>query len=275
MKIIVTKSNWELSHLDLAEMCDRVAAVGFAATETNLPNLTVSAAEIRRCHAQSGLQLVAQISTQGSTAVEHMRSLEERYLFAIETEPLFVNSQTSRDFFAFADHVAIFEKGQELVARYGVPLRHETHRSRAFYAVGATRHLLEALPELEITADFSHWVCVHESDLSDQEQGVEVAMRAARHIHARVGFDEGPQVSDPRNPAYASWMDLFLNWWQRICDLRREAGDAFLTITPEFGPVPYMPLAGIQAVPVADAWECNLWMMRHLRHQLQRVQWDD
>ena len=275
MKIIFTKSNWELSHLSLAEMCDRVAAAGYAATETNLPNLSASASEIRRCHEQAGLKLVAQMSTQGATVAEHLCSLEQRYLFAIETEPLFVNSQTSRDFFSLDEHLAIFEKGQELVARYDVPLRHETHRSRALYSVGATMQLLRELPELELTADFSHWVCVHESDLSEQTQSVERAMQAARHIHARVGYDEGPQVSDPRNPAYAAWMDLFLNWWQRICDMRRGAGDAYLTITPEFGPEPYMPLAGINAVPVADAWDCNLWMKTHLHQNLQRVEFDD
>lgn len=162
----------------------------------------------------------------------------------------------------------LFHLGEELAARHGVPLRHETHRGRALFCAPAALAFLRALPGLQLTADLSHWVCVHESDLSDQPVALEAALEAARHIHARVGFDQGPQVSDPRNPALAPWLERFLGWWNSIRDRRRAAGAGFLTIAPEFGPAPYMPLRGASPKPVGDAWEYNRWMLALLRRHL-------
>lgn len=199
---------------------------------------------------------------------DHLRSLESRYLRAVELDPLFVNCHTGRDHFSFRDSFKIFEKGQRLIQEHGVPIRHETHRGRALFSLPATRLFLHAIPGLQLTADFSHWVCVHESDLSDQPEDLNSAMWAAHHIHARVGFDQGPQVGDPQNPVYAPWLQLFTSWWTRIVRLRREEGLDYLTISPEFGPTPYMPLNGQSPLPVADAWEVNLWMLAYLRQEL-------
>jgi hypothetical protein len=93
-------------------------------------------------------------------------------------------------------------------------------------------------------------------------------MAAAGHIHARVGFDEGPQISDPRNPAHAPWLERFTGWWKHILELRRTEQREWFTISPEFGPAPYMPLAGTSPNPVGDAWEVNAWMLAYLRKEL-------
>lgn len=267
MKLIFAKANWELSHLPVAEFVARVAEAGYDATEIYLPARSESMSEIRALHAVAGLKIIAHISTDGVSPGEHLKSLEERYLRAIETEPLFVNSHTGRDHFAFDDSRRIFEAGEALVAKHGVPLRHETHRGRALFSAPATRAFLTSIPSLRLVADFSHWVCVHESDLSDQTAALDAALAAAGHLHARVGFDEGPQISDPRNPVHAPWLALFTSWWKRILQLRRDEGWEWFTITPEFGPAPYMPLRGVSPEPVGDAWEVNLWMLSYLRRE--------
>ena len=268
MKLIFTKANWELSHLSVAEFVPRVAAAGYDATEIFFPARHESPKEIRAIHDSEGLQIVAHIATDGTSPAGHLATLERHYLRAIESQPLFVNCHTGRDHYSFDDSLRIFELGETLVARHGVPLHHETHRGRALFSAPATREFLNALPTLRLTADFSHWVCVHESDLSDQPAALASAMAAAHHVHARVGFDEGPQISDPRNPAHHRWLALFTSWWKHILQLRRDEGRDWLTITPEFGPAPYMPLNGPFAEPVADAWEINAWMLAYLREQL-------
>jgi sugar phosphate isomerase/epimerase len=268
MKLILTKANWELAHLSVADFVSRVADAGYEATEIYLPARMESTAEIRAIHDAAGLKIVSHIATEGATPEAHLKSLEERYLRAIELEPLFVNSHTGKDHFSFRDSMRIFEAGEALVARHGVPLRHETHRGRALFSAPATVEFLTNLPALRLTADFSHWVCVHESDLSDQPGALAAAMAAAGHLHARVGFDEGPQISDPRNPAHAPWLALFTSWWKRILRLRRDDGCEWFTITPEFGPAPYMPLNGPSPEPVGDAWEINSWMHQYLRREL-------
>lgn len=268
MKLLFTKANWEVSHLSVEDFVGRVAEAGYDATEIYMPARSESPAAILAAHEAAGLKIVAHIASDGRTPDEHLKSLEERYLRAIETGPLFVNSHSGRDHFSFDDSLRIFEAGQALVARHGVPLCHETHRGRALFSAPATRAFLSALPDLRLTADFSHWVCVHESDLSDQADTLAAALAAAYHIHARVGFDEGPQVSDPRNPAHARWLELFTGWWRRVLDLRRSEGREWFTMTPEFGPAPYMPLAGRSPDPVGEAWEINEWMLGYLRREL-------
>lgn len=268
MKLLFTKANWELSHLSVSEFVARVAEAGFDGTEIYFPARSEAMSEIRAIHDAAGLKIVAHIATDGATPDEHLKSLEDRYLRAIETGPLFVNSHTGRDHFSFDDSRRIFEAGETLVAKHGVKLHHETHRGRALFCAPNTRAFLAAIPSLRLTADFSHWVCVHESDLSDQPEALAAAMAAVGHMHARVGFDEGPQISDPRNPAHAPWLALFTSWWKRILQLRRAEGREWFTVTPEFGPAPYMPLNGASTNPVGDAWEYNTWMLSYLRREL-------
>lgn len=270
MRILFTKANWEFSELPVSRFVDLVASAGYDGTEIYLPARHESTAEIRAMHDAAGLKIISHIATEGGTPDEHLRSLEARYQRAVELNPLFINCHTGKDHFPPADSLRIFEAGEELVALHGVPLLHETHRGRALFSAPATMEFLKRLPGLRLTADFSHWVCVHESDLSDQPDALAAAMAAAGHIHARVGFDEGPQISDPRNPVHAPWLDRFTGWWKQILELRRAEGREWFTITPEFGPAPYMPLAGTSPEPVGDAWEVNTWMHAHLRKELNQ-----
>ncbi|TAE90948.1 MAG: sugar phosphate isomerase/epimerase [Verrucomicrobia bacterium] len=268
MKILFTKANWERSERCVRDFVQLCLDSNYDGTEIYLPARTESMKEIREIHESAGLSIVSHIATEGTTVEDHLRSLERYYRQAVELQPLFVNSHTGKDYFSFADSLRIFTAGERLVAEHGIPLLHETHRGRALFSAPAAWAFLRELPSLRLTADFSHWVCVHESDLSDQPEAVEAALQAAQHIHARVGFHEGPQISDPRNPAHAPWLDLFTHWWQTIVDLRRAEQREWLTITPEFGPEPYMPLSGADLHPVGDAWEYNLWMRQHLRAHL-------
>lgn len=268
MQLLYTKANWERSELSVRNFVRLCAESGYDGTEIYLPARPESSAEIRDLHEAAGLKIVSHIATEGATPDEHLRSLEERYRRAAELRPLFINSHTGKDHHSFADSLRLFQAGEKLVAEHGVPLLHETHRGRALFSAPAALAFLRELPSLRLTADFSHWVCVHESDLTDQPEAMAAAFQAAGHIHARVGFDEGPQISDPRNPAHAAWLERFTSWWKHILDLRRAEGREWFTITPEFGPEPYMPLSGASPQPVGDAWEYNAWMHCHLRETL-------
>ena len=270
MKLLYLKSNWEAARLPLPVFLEKAARDGFDGAELFLPARPEPASEIRRLCAAAGLKLVAQIATEGRTPDEHLRSLEVLYPRAAETEPLLVNCQTGRDHFAFADSVRVFERGQALSEAGGVPLLHETHRGRALFTAPAAAATLAAVPGLRLTADFSHWFCVHESDLADQPEAVAAAVAASSHVHARVGFAEGPQVGDPRGEAFAPWLALHLDLWRRIVAARAREGRPFLTLTPEFGPAPYMPLHPLDGEPVADAWEVNVWMRDRLALEFGR-----
>ena len=185
----------------------------------------------------------------------------ERYLYNLASaHPLFINSQSGKDFFSFAHNKAILERAAAIAEETGVKIIHETHRGRFSFSTTVTLSFLEALPGLRLTADFSHWCNVAESFLQDQPEAMRAAVARADHIHARVGFPQGPQVNDPRAPEWTEALDHHLAWWDAIvAEHRRRKSDA-LTITPEFGPAPYMPAMPYSREPLSNQWEINLYM---------------
>ena len=185
----------------------RVTDAGWNATEIYLADRPEPRPEILRLHRGAGLDLIAQIATHGKTPAEHLTSLRENYQNSLECEPIAVNCHTGKDCFSFEDNRRLLEAAVELSEKGGIPILHEIHRGRALFTAPLCRDFIGAVPGLRLTADFSHLFCVHESDLSDQPEAVEAIIAASDHIHARVGFAEGPQVSDPRNPGYQEWLE--------------------------------------------------------------------
>jgi len=267
MKILYTKSKWEAGKDSVSEFLKRVKSDGYDGVEIHVEFTPEEPIAIRRAVADAGLVMIAQMNTWGATADEHIEILERQFAGCVETQPLLINSQTGSDILSFEDNIRIHQRALELSRESGVPFTSETHRGRYTNSGPGTRQLLEAVPELHLTADFSHWFCVHESDLSNQPENVALAIRQTRHLHARVGYEEGPQVSNPFNEATMPTTKKFLALWQRVVDARRADGADCLTITPEFGPAPYMPL-DLDGQPLADAWETNLAMLNWLRQNI-------
>ena len=260
MKLIFGKSKWEMWDDPLEDFLERVAASGFEATEIYLGSLRESPAEIARLHASHGLRLIGQILTQGQSCQEHIESLESQFEFAAQCEVALINSHTGRDIFSFEENLQIFRRATQLSQSSGLPLLIETHRGRPTYSAIETRKYLEALPEMRLTADFSHWMVVHESGLADQRETVELAITRADYIHARVGYAEGPQIPDPRAPEWQHAVTTHLGLWQQIIDQHKKDGKEILYITPEFGPPAYMHTAPFTNEPVGDVWEQNVYM---------------
>jgi hypothetical protein len=270
MRVIFAKTKWEAPDLPLPEFLHRACGEGFSATEINLSELREAPEEIHELHQAAGLELVAQILTAGATPAEHAASMRRRHGRAVECAPLIVNCHTGADSFTHEENLALFRLSLELEQDSGIPFCHELHRGRALYNAPETLRLLRELPSLRINADFSHWQVVHESDdLQAHGEAVQAVIDRAWHIHARVGFSQGPQVPDPSAPEWAPQLAICVDWWRRILAARRAQGAEFLTVAPEFGPEPYMPMLPRLRRPVADAWEINCWMRQYLCSALE------
>ena len=61
---------------------------------------------------------------------------------------------------------------------------------------------------------------------------MDLAILRTEHVHARIGFPEGPQVNDPRAPEWQMAMYTHLAWWDKVAK-RKQEENALLTITPE------------------------------------------
>jgi sugar phosphate isomerase/epimerase len=178
--------------------------------------------------------------------------------------PLYINCHSGKDYFTAAQNQSFIDHTNAVAAQTGILICHETHRSRMLYSAPLTRQFLEANKDLYLTADFSHWCNVHESLLQDQPETMQLAISRTRHIHARIGHAEGPQVSDPRAPEWADAVKAHLSWWDAIVAAAKQRGER-LTVLTEAGPPDYMPTMPYSRKPLADQWAVNVHMMQLLR----------
>jgi sugar phosphate isomerase/epimerase len=269
MQVLVFAPHWGSNDLAPQDFIDKVVAAGFDGIEMSLP---LDAAQREDWTARirgAGLQLIAQ---QWETVFhpafgEHREALARYIGNACAARPLFVNSHTGKDFYTREQNLELIALADEIGARHGVPVRHEIHRSRFSGHPALLLPYLAERPALELTADLSHWCCACESLLEDQPETLDATLTHVRHVHARVGHPQGPQVGDYRAPESLGALNAHLRWWDRVVALRRAAGAASLTFTPEFGPVPYTPTLPYSGAEVSNAWELNVAMLALLRER--------
>lgn len=182
-------------------------------------------------------------------------------------KPLFLSAQVGREFFIAEQIDACVAICQQIQEASGIAVYHETHRNKWNYAAHVTAPVLQRHQQLELTLDISHWYCVSESYLHDQAAAVTLAIERTRHIHARVGHTEGPQVADPAFDEYQEALQAHLRVWDQWIAHMKSLHKNYCTITPEFGPPPYLTLAGRQLDPMAEQWRLNLWMKNLLQNR--------
>ncbi|HEX8548489.1 MAG TPA: sugar phosphate isomerase/epimerase [Cytophagaceae bacterium] len=179
-----------------------------------------------------------------------------------------IDSQTGKDFFSFEQNKQLIDLAVKHTEDCGVDVYHETHRNKFPFAAHITKEYLARIPYLKITLDASHWVNVAESFLEDQSEAMDLAIQRTEHIHARVGYPEGPQVPDPRAPEWKDALNAHIKWWDRIVNRKKiEDPDSVITITPEFGPYPYMVHLPYVESPIASQWEINKFMKDILKER--------
>lgn len=268
MPIRYCKSRWEYGRVPFTTYLDRVVHDGFDGAEVFLFPESIASAEIQSAVNERGLFLIGQAISMGNTPGEHRESLTTQVERAAACRALFVNCHTGSDFFSFGDNLDLFRHVDELSKKHGFPVRHETHRGRALYNLPDTLRYLEALPGLELTADLSHFMCVHESELRDHAALLDPVIARTRHIHARVGFPEGPQVGHPLAPEWSGLLEHYLVLWKKMAAAVSAAGAPYVTVTPEAGPPGYMPVLPFSNMPVADAWTVNVQMKDWLKTRM-------
>jgi hypothetical protein len=169
-----------------------------------------------------------------------------------------VTSHTGKDYFNEAEADEHFRFCVKLEKELAVDVRHETHRARILYSPWVVPRILAAHPDLQLCADLSHFSCVAESGPHEPEINKVVALLAprVRHVHARVGFEEGPQILDPRLPAWEPYLAGYKLWWTAIYSASKARGDAVFSTTPEFGPPSYA-WVDMKGATVSNVWSVN------------------
>lgn len=260
---------WGHEHLDIVDFVTKVKHAGYDGLECPLP---VDAHERKRLLDALQTHELLLISQQVWASGDDFSTYKESFLhflqLSLDGNPLLINCHTGRDYFSFEENLALLDLAQEFEAKTGKKVAHEIHRRMFSYAPAVTHPYFDVRESLGITADFSHWVCVSEGFLDNFSATMDLAISRAVHIHARVGYHEGPQVPDPRAPEWKDAVNKHMEWWKRIAAQRKLQGAGFMTVTPEFGPPPYMPLIPYTRKPVADQFEVNRYMKDLVKREL-------
>lgn len=264
----------------LDKAADQAVAAGFAGLEGNADGLQARRDELLQALQTRNLQYIQEIVTAGgyvprrqATVEEHIADVERQLRLGQPLGPRRVTLIGGCDAWTLQQSIRFFGESREIAARMGIECSFETHRSRSLFNPWITLSILEHLPELRLTCDFSHWVVVMERQLDDDWDAVLEVSKHAAHIHARVGYDQGPQVPHPAAPEYASALAAHQRCWEAIWTAQRAAGFSCTTMTPEFGPDGYLHSMPFTCEPVADLWEINSWMGQAEQFHFQ--QWRD
>jgi hypothetical protein len=266
MELILVKSFWGMEH-SLEENMRRIADAGYKAVEGRIAGLD-DLGVFNRVRRELGLGFLPMVLTEGGNSVEeHLADFRQKVEEAARFEPLQITAHSGKDHWPIEKKRAFFDQALEIERRVGVAINHETHRGRAMFSLAATAELLREYPELYINADFSHFVCVSESLLEDQQEGLALCIERARHVHGRIGHEEGPQVNDPRAPEWARQVAAHEVWWDEIVRARINDGARWFTFNPEFGPPTYMQTLPYSNQPVANLWDICLHVAKRFEQR--------
>lgn len=262
MKVKFFCPRWGSEQIPWSRFLEDVKDAGYAGVEWFPNGESTPPATVLPLFQRYGLEfsiVMAVVNAPGSFE-GYIHALKEQLTDLCRYRPLFISAQTGREYYTKEQTISCIETCKQVSLQMQVPVYQETHRNKWSYAAHAVAPFLQQYPDLPLTLDVSHWFCVSESYLEDQQDTVENAIQHARHIHARVGHREGPQVWDPSVPEYAEALRAHLNIWDKWVAQREADGASECTITPEFGPPPYMVFGNRSGTPQEEQWRVNLWM---------------
>ncbi|MEM9280502.1 MAG: TIM barrel protein [Verrucomicrobiota bacterium] len=279
MELIICKQLW--GHIGTFEdLIDGVTGAGFHGVEGAPPEAPAAREELAGRIADAGLHYIAEISTgiytpgkwvpdPGTTVEQHLETFRDILATCLEMQPLRITSMAGNDLWSTDESIRFFQEAMLIAADAETEVAFETHRGRSTMHPLATAEIIEAIPEISLTCDFSHWcVTTERSEILDELPELLSACAArARHVHARVGYDQGAQVPDPRAPEYDHCLAAHERWWDTIWEAQEARGLEIASMTPEFGPDGYLQMEPFTQKPVADIWDINRWMGRR---QLER-----
>ena len=160
----------------------------------------------------------------------------------------------------------------------GVPAMIETHRDCITTDMFYMLQLMEAVPEMPVCADLSHYVVGREFGwpIDNRTQGqIRQILERSKGFQGRVASREQIQVQISF-PHHRDWLDLFLGWWEEGFRLwrAREPADAILNFLCELGPKEYA-ITGPDGYELSDRWDEALTIKRLVREIWDRLDRED
>jgi hypothetical protein len=264
-KILFFQTDWG-NGLPMDTFLAKVKADGFDGIEVWMPGSDQAKANLKAGLEKYDLKVIFLNGTNRGLPLKEALNAYEAGLREISVwKPVKINNHTGNDFWTEDENLKFIEVAEKLSKESGIPIIHETHRGRFSYTLPAAVSMLERFPDLEYTLDISHWMVVHERLINKTDPNLQKIMPSVSHIHARVGFAEGPQINNPAAPEWENAVNTHLDIWEEII---RNSKEKVFTITTEFGPPPYLPTIPFTNKPIADQWEANIYIMKAIKERI-------
>ncbi len=239
--------------------------VFYLETEAGTPNEAL--ATLKDYFEQQNLDYIALIATQAESWGDydaHLASFTEQCKTAAQLGARKASVHAGADSFGVERGRTFLEDCMDVAREHGIRPCFETHRARILYNPFTCAELLDAIPSLELTSDLSHWLLVVDRMPHDIMELFDQASARTGHLHARIGHEKSPQVTEPSDPVWSEHIVMYRRWWQISVEARQKTGER-LTVAPEFGPPPYMHAEPFTGAPGADIVAVNQWMRDRLQ----------
>ncbi|CAG8229090.1 unnamed protein product [Penicillium salamii] len=227
---------------------------GYAGVEVDFTDLE-DLPTIRRIADDAGLEISVLIHAQwpsyagpkppGPAPKDLLQDYRSKLQIAQSLKPYKINAHSGNERWTVDETVEFYSGTLNVDAELGLTGKvcHETHRNTAFFSPQSTAPVLQRVPKLRVTADFSHFVVVCERLLDVYEEDIS-AIRTiiphVGHIHARMGTTQASQCPDPTHEAFKEERKYFETVWKQIIDATATSSEP-ITFVPEYGPFPYHP----------------------------------
>ena len=279
MKLRVFQSMWGMEQLgaggeepSLEEKVDRIAAAGFEGAEVEFDDFE-TARQTTSLLAERGLDWTAECFP---STVDELAETIERVVQLGPERCTHINLQPNVKPSTVLECIPYILGWQRLAAEAGIELLFETHRDRMTTDLFFTLQLIDAVPEMRLTADLSHYLVGREFRWPVEEENHALIHRILERswaFHGRVASREQVQVQISF-PHHRLWLDLFAEWWEEGFRLWRAQApaDASLVFTPELGPPEWYAMTGPDGLEMSDRWEESLQLKALAEGLWQRLE---
>lgn len=166
-----------------------------------------------------------------------------------------------------ADMIPVIEGWLRVAEAERMPIQFETHRNCITNDLFSTVQLLDAVPQMRLAADLSHYVVDREMPCppTPMLQGlITRVLERSDSFQGRIAARGQIQLAldFPQN---AKWVKLFKQWWRQGFDAWKARNrDGNLVFLCELGPPDYA-ITGADGRELSDRWEEALMLARWAR----------
>ena len=237
--------------LPYGQLCEMVAQAGYDGMAIDLGAGDVAQAHEVRPHMERH-GLIPLIVAFPKT----VESLRETLVMAKDFGSPFVDVIGQVTPLSVDGMIPVIRQWMDMADEIGVPVQFETHRNCITNDLYSTLCLLDAIPEMRICADLSHYVVDREFwfPLSERDMGlISRILQRSDSFQGRVASRQQIQLQLDF-PQHQKWVELFKGWWREgLQDWRRRSEGECIFLC-ELGPPEYA-MTDAQGREMSNRWE--------------------